>query len=441
MHQGLLDKDVKLLSKPYNRMDLAAKSAERLHRVKSRKEMKYAMAKRRILILDDDAAVGQTIQWIAESLGFEAEFVTHSGEFFRIIDERCPEIITIDLVMPEMDGVEILRLLAERKCRAKIIVSSGMGPRVLDAAERSASQHGLDIVGILPKPVSRDALRLLVGEGSDPQEPSAQEGKSAPGGPFEVTKEALWEALDRHEFFMVYQPKIACKNSLPVGFEALVRWMHPVRGVVMPDEFIPMAEQTGLIDALTKQIFDQSLGWFSSSFPHSSITLSLNLSARSLVDFHLADNLAALCNRYQIAPERIVLELTESSAMVDPILSLDIMTRFRVKGFQLSIDDFGTGYSSMVQLVRLPFSEIKVDKSFVMQSKQSAESRAVSKSIIDLGHSLGLAVTAEGVEDLDMLIYLKIQECDMAQGYLIARPMPGDEALNWAKDKLPYLPD
>jgi EAL domain-containing protein (putative c-di-GMP-specific phosphodiesterase class I) len=217
--------------------------------------------------------------------------------------------------------------------------------------------------------------------------------------------------------------------------------MHPARGIIMPDDFIPIAEQTGLIDALTYQIFDQSLAWFSSSFPRSSITLSLNLSARSLVDFLLPDNLAALCNKFQIAPERIVLELTESSAMVDPILTLDIMTRFRVKGYQLSIDDFGTGYSLMVQLVRLPFSEIKVDKSFVMQSKQSAESRAVSKSIIDLGHSLGLAVTAEGVEDLDTLIYLKIQECDMAQGYLIARPMPGDEALRWAEDKLPYRPD
>lgn len=399
------------------------------------------MAKRRILILDDDAAVGQTIQWIAESLGFEAEFVTHPDVFFRILDERCPEIITIDLVMPEFDGVEILRLLGERECRAKIIISSGMGSRVLDAAERSASQHGLDIVGVLPKPISKDALRVLAGEGNDPQLPAAPKENSAPGGPFEITKVALQGALDRHEFFMVYQPKIACKNSLPAGFEALVRWMHPARGIIMPDDFIPIAEQTGLIDALTYQIFDQSLAWFSSSFPRSSITLSLNLSARSLVDFLLPDNLAALCNKFQIAPERIVLELTESSAMVDPILTLDIMTRFRVKGYQLSIDDFGTGYSSMVQLVRLPFSEIKVDKSFVMQSKQSAESRAVSKSIIDLGHSLGLAVTAEGVEDLDTLIYLKIQECDMAQGYLIARPMPGDEALRWAEDKLPYRPD
>jgi EAL domain-containing protein (putative c-di-GMP-specific phosphodiesterase class I) len=132
----------------------------------------------------------------------------------------------------------------------------------------------------------------------------------------------------------------------------------------------------------------------------------------------------------------VVLELTESSAMVDSTLSLDLMTRFRVKGFHLSIDDFGTGYSSMVQLVRLPFSEIKVDKSFVMQAQQSQESRNVIKSIIDLGHSLGMLVTAEGVEDLDTLNYINSLGCDLAQGYLIAHPMLGDDARIWAERKI-----
>ena len=139
---------------------------------------------------------------------------------------------------------------------------------------------------------------------------------------------------------------------------------------------------------------------------------------------------------YQIAPERIVIELTETSAMVDSVLSLDLMTRFRVKGFQLSIDDFGTGYSSMVQLVRLPFSEIKVDKSFVMNAQKSQESRNVIKSVIDLGHSLGLQVTAEGVEDQQTLNYLISLGCDFAQGYFIARPMPGEAARFWAEERL-----
>jgi EAL domain-containing protein (putative c-di-GMP-specific phosphodiesterase class I)/FixJ family two-component response regulator len=391
------------------------------------------MPNRRILILDDDAAVGQTIQWIAESLNFEAEFVTRPEEFFSKLVEMNPEIITIDLVMPNLDGVEIMRLLAERKSKAKIVISSGMGTRVLDAAQRSAQEHGLSIAGIISKPISKEALRALLGSGSERNEPLSAETEAGCGNEFEITKADLQNALNRHEFVMAYQPKIACKSGAMAGLEALVRWHHPDKGIVMPDSFIPLAEETGLIDDLTVQVFDQSLEWFSSAFPGPNVHLSLNLSPKSLVDIHMADHLASLCQQFHIAPERIVLELTESSAMVDPILSLDLMTRIRMKGFQLSIDDFGTGYSSMVQLVRLPFSEIKVDKSFVMFARQTRESLTVIKSIVDLGHSLGLRATAEGVDDVSTLNYLNTLGCDLAQGYFIARPMWGDAARSWAE--------
>jgi EAL domain-containing protein (putative c-di-GMP-specific phosphodiesterase class I)/FixJ family two-component response regulator len=394
------------------------------------------MPNRSILILDDDPSVGQTIQWMAESLGFKSAFVTRAKEFFMELDQMSPDIITIDLVMPDLDGVEIMRLLAERNCRAKIIISSGMGTRVLYAAQRSAQEHGLNIAGIVSKPISKDALRSLVGEGSDRDQPLSAEQASACGNEFEITKANLQDALIHHEFVLEYQPKIECKSGAVAGLEALARWQHPDKGIIMPDCFIPVAEETGLIDALTAQVFDQSIEWFSGAFLRSNLHLSLNLSAKSLVDIHLADYLAVLCNRFQIARERIVLELTETSAMVDPTLSLDLMTRIRMKGFQLSIDDFGTGYSSMVQLVRLPFSEIKVDKSFVLFAKQTKESLTVIKSIIDLGHSLGLRVTAEGVDDLSTLNFLNTLGCDLAQGFSIAYPMPGEAACSWVKQRM-----
>src|ERR1017187_492247 len=143
------------------------------------------MVNRRILILDDDAAVGQTIQWIAESLGFEAMFVTHPAEFFQQLDLLVPDVITIDLVMPELDGVEIMRLLAERKSRAKIIISSGMGTRVLDAAERSASEHGLSIAGVISQLISKEALRSLIGEGSECDQAVSSEKQSPHRDEFE----------------------------------------------------------------------------------------------------------------------------------------------------------------------------------------------------------------------------------------------------------------
>jgi EAL domain-containing protein (putative c-di-GMP-specific phosphodiesterase class I) len=391
------------------------------------------MPKRRVLILDDEEAVGQTIQWIAEGLGFEVAFTTHASEFFSLLDSTAPDILTIDLAMPELDGVEILGLLARRKCSARIVISSGMGARILDAAQRSAAGHGLSIAGVLSKPISRDAFRTLVGQGSDSTNSVAAQYLSVRHDTLEVTGEELRTALDRRELTVVYQPKIDCKTGAAAGFEALVRWQDPGRGRVMPDDFIPVAEESSFIDALTTQVFEQSLEWFSRAFPDSPLTLSLNLSAKSLVSLQLADNLAALCGRFQIPTNRIVLELTETSAMIDPVLSLDLLTRLRVKGFRLSIDDFGTGYSSMVQLVRMPFSEIKIDKSFVLHVQDSAEARAVIKSIVDLGHSLGLVVVAEGVENRETLNYLNSVGCDLAQGYLIAPPLSGDAACKWTR--------
>ncbi|MHB1021685.1 MAG: EAL domain-containing response regulator [Acidobacteriaceae bacterium] len=387
----------------------------------------------RFLILDDDPSVGQTIQWMAESLGYEARFVTRPQDFFQELEPWNPDFITIDLVMPELDGVEVLRILAERECRATIIITSGVGNRVLDAAKRSASQHGLDIGGILPKPMSIGSLQSLVEKRTVRKQPPVAACAIPESDEFPISHAELCQALERHEFVLAYQPKIECRSGALAGFEALVRWQHPERGVVAPGYFVPAMEGFGLIDVLSTQIFDQSLTWFSQTFLHTSLRLSLNLSARSLVDLRLADHLADQCSQFSIPTERVILELTETSAMVDPVVSLDLMTHFRVKGFHLSIDDFGTGYSSMIQLARLPFSEIKIDKSFVMMALQSQESRTITKSVVDLGHSLGLRVTAEGVEDAQTLEYLNSLGCDHAQGYFIARPMYGDDAALWAK--------
>jgi len=163
------------------------------------------------------------------------------------------------------------------------------------------------------------------------------------------------------------------------------------------------------------------------------LTLSVNISASSLSHLDLFERLDDYCQSMGIAPERIIFELTETCAMEDPVSSLDILTRLRMKGFHLSIDDFGTGFSSMLQLARLPFSEIKIDKSFVMTAAESKESRTVIKTIIDLGHGLGLYTSAEGIESKETLEYLRSIGCDLAQGYAIARPMTGDAVIDWLR--------
>lgn len=394
----------------------------------------------RLLIFDDEADVAQTIKLMAESTGITAHYTTEPDEFFRIAEEWEPTHIALDLIMPEMDGVQVLARLAEYECRSKIIITSGVGQRVLDAAHRSASEHGLNIVGILSKPISmakfQEVLKI------DGREKNARVRTSR--SKIEICKEDIQQALYENQFYVAYQPKIACKSGKLAGFEALIRWNKPDNGLVPPDQFIPLAEENGLIGFITDKVLEQSLEWFSRQFLVSgiltsenitSISLSLNLSARSLDDDQFVDRITTYCNEIGINTSRLIFELTETSAMADPTASLDLLTRLRVKGFQLSIDDFGTGYSSMLQLVRLPFSEIKVDKSFVLTAMQSEESRTVIHSIVELGHSLGLRATAEGVEDEETLEYLKQIECDLAQGYYIGKPMPGDETLQWLNDR------
>jgi EAL domain-containing protein (putative c-di-GMP-specific phosphodiesterase class I)/ActR/RegA family two-component response regulator len=403
----------------------------------------------RLLILDDDAHIGKMVQLIAESVGLTARFMTTTVEFFHAVDEWHPTHIAIDLVMPEMDGVEVLVKLADRNCRAKIIITSGVGTRVLDAAGRSANEHGLDIAGVLSKPFSPRTLRaLLVGApGTDDKRNSASLYTPAPSDSSHASESIARElrhALDRRELTLVFQPQIHCSTGAIAGFEALVRWSHPTRGTVMPGEFISCAETHGLIHELTDQVLDLALEWYAQRFAGSELTIAVNLSCRTTSripfldeaagtgsDFSLVDSITALCRKTGMKPECLILELTETSAMDNPVMTLDLLTRLRMKGLQLSIDDFGTGYSSMLQLVRLPFSEIKVDKSFVTTATRSTESRAVVESIIGLGHSLGLRMVAEGVEDAETMQYLRDVRCDRAQGYFIARPMPGEAVWEW----------
>jgi len=406
------------------------------------------MNNNKLLILDDDALIARTISVIGESAGFATRITTTADEFFRRVEEWDPGHIALDLVMPDMDGVEVLIELARRKCRARILISSGVGSRVLDAARRSAVEHGLTISGVLSKPFSPGDLRELLTENRAETvdiEPDLHPDPAQRR--YEITAAELETGLEREQLELDYQPKVFCADGALAGFEALVRWRCPERGLIPPTHFIPVAESSGLIGRLTRQVITQAIDWFATTLRASTklrtnpwhaslvdkLTLSINLSARSLDDREFIDFVHQCCWQTRIDPDNLVFELTETSAMEDPVGSLDLLTRLRMKGFQLSIDDFGTGYSSMLQLVRLPFSEVKVDKSFVMSAPRSEESRAVIRSIVELGHSLGLRATAEGVEDLDTMEYLKEIGCDLAQGYLISRPLPGDQALEWAQ--------
>ena len=241
-------------------------------------------------------------------------------------------------------------------------------------------------------------------------------------------------ALDRGEFELHYQPKVVVGSDLATGVEALVRWNHPVLGRVQPDAFIAVAESTGLIDELTQVVLVQALRqcrrWHEAGHD---LAVSVNLSARNVNDPQLPDRVAAALRVSGVPAHRLVLEITESSVMGDPERTVPTLERLAALGVTLSLDDFGTGYSSLSYLQRLPVRELKIDRSFLLGLDRDADahaSRVLVRGIVGLGQSLGLTVVAEGVETAEVMEHLRMLGCDLAQGYLVSRPVPADELVD-----------
>ncbi len=382
----------------------------------------------KLLILDDDPVMREILAILAERQGFEARMVSNPDDFYDELQAWKPSHITIDLVMPRKDGIEVLRDLALKQCAAAIMIISGMEPRVLQSARRVAIERGLNITGVLSKPFRHEALHQLLAE-SAPREPWKNKRRYAGG--LLVSPEVIGEALDEDQFVLHYQPKIDLRTGRLLGVEALVRWQHPLLGLVMPDEFIPEIERVGAIAKLTRRVFERGIEWFSEYAVGDETTLAINISALDLASLSLADQLTDLCQSRGIAPERVIIELTETSAMKYPDVALATLTRLRIKGFGLAIDDFGTGYSSMIQLARMPFSSMKIDRSFVASMEENMESEKIVSSIISLGHALDMQIVAEGVENLRCARVLKDLGCESAQGYGIGKPMAAKEFASW----------
>ncbi len=243
----------------------------------------------------------------------------------------------------------------------------------------------------------------------------------------------LRNAVARDELILHYQPKVDVHNDRTVHAEALVRWQHPVHGILRPDEFIPLAEQSGNIGMITHWVLRKAItdcgAWNAAGLD---LTVAVNLSALDLFDAKLPAYIAGLLAESNLAPSKVVLEITESAVMKDPLYAAKILRDLKDLGVALAIDDYGTGYSSLAHLKRLPVDELKIDKSFVTHLRNSApQDVLILRSTIELGHNMGLKVIAEGVEDAEAWRILKELGCDMAQGYYVSPPLPDGEFQDW----------
>ncbi|MFW9615264.1 putative bifunctional diguanylate cyclase/phosphodiesterase [Aquabacterium sp.] len=242
----------------------------------------------------------------------------------------------------------------------------------------------------------------------------------------------LRHALAHEELRLYLQPKLHTASGQISAAEALVRWQHPERGLVPPMAFIPFAEQTGFVRQLTLWVFEEvARQWSSLQSAEAGLRVAINLSTRDLLDLDFPQKLSAIMARHGVQAEAFCLEITESAIMDDPQRAENTLNRLAELGFKLSIDDFGTGYSSLAYLKRLPVSELKIDKSFVMGMADDDSDAKIVRSTIDLAHNLGLSVVAEGVETEAILQRLRDWRCDEAQGYLVSKPMPAADFIAW----------
>jgi EAL domain-containing protein (putative c-di-GMP-specific phosphodiesterase class I) len=385
-----------------------------------------------VLIVDDSTVQRGHGAALCRELGIEKVHEASNGrEALALLTAMSPRpaVVIVDLEMPTMDGPEFLVKLQELGFDIPVIVASSRERVLIDTVREMGNVLGLTVLGALQKPLRADTLReALHNTASAPSRRSSQKVELA------VDATSLVDALDRGEIFVHYQPKADIRTGIVRGVEALARWKHPTLGMIPPDQFIPLAEREQLIHRLTVEVMNQAMlqnsGWRARGLH---LPLAINLSPLLLERSDLAQEISSLQQCHGLPAEQIVLEITESSLVTRIGMALSVLAQLRLRGFGLSIDDYGTGFSSMQQLARIPFTELKIDRSFVHGAPDRDNVQVILRSAIEMANRMGLVTVAEGVETLREWRMLQEFGCTLGQGWLIARPMPGDDLIGWMK--------
>jgi len=390
---------------------------------------------RRVLVVEDSVVQRGYLVGLLRQLGFGEIMEAGDGnEALQVLENLQGDpmfLVLTDLEMPGMDGIELTCQLRDRRLTENLIVVSARDPRLLEIIESMGCEDAsIGLLGTLLKPVQLEPLTQLLTR-------AGRRCGEAPAGPqaAPATLDELAQALQRGDFLPHFQPKVAMHTGQLKGVEALARWQHPQRGVLAPAHFIDALEGSPLMAeftlAIVRQVLRRMLDWTAAGLPP--LTVSVNLSADNLSDRAFLDRLTGLVLESGVAPAALVWEVTETSVMRQLSQSLTNMGRLRLMGFGLAMDDFGIGYSSMQQFARCPFTELKIDRAFVNGASQWPNRHVVLKSALELGQRLGVATVAEGVETVEDWKLLRDLGCDMAQGYLLARPMPAEDLVGWIR--------
>jgi EAL domain-containing protein (putative c-di-GMP-specific phosphodiesterase class I)/CheY-like chemotaxis protein len=388
------------------------------------------VASLRFLVVEDQGfqrwAIGRILEQLGATTVFLADDGTSAIELFKTLEPPVDVVVT-DLNMPGMDGMEFIRHVGESGIPVSLILASDLGPALVSSVASMTKAYGLTLLDAIQKPVTAVKLAGALARYARPQDKVPPAGRAFDIAEIEV-------AIAAGEIVPHFQAKVDLRTGAVRGAEALARWLHPRRGLVSPGAFVPQIESAGRGEQLTLALLAgacvASRRWRDAGLP---AVVALNISNGALADVTLADRLVAVARDGGVEPRDIVLEVTETAAASDVGRVLENLSRLRMKGFGLAIDDYGTGYASMEQLSRIPFTELKIDQTFVRQAPASSASRAMLESSLEIAAKLGIVAVAEGVEtgrELDLLMAL---DCPAAQGYLLCKPLPAAEFLDWMR--------
>lgn len=385
----------------------------------------------RLVVLDDDAATTEFMATVARRRGWRASTATRPDVFQDLISADPPDAILLDLQLGASDGIEQLRFLHTRNYRGNIVLMSGFDARVLASAQEIGDSLGLTIAAVIEKPVRIARIEKVLAAIERPPKPQAVM-MPEPAGPRAISPHDIDQAIAAGDMALQLQPIVAARGAVERA-EALIRWCDPIRGPVLPDAFVAVAESDGAVmDRLTTWVAETAAQHYRRLAELGEpVQICINISGCNLRDADFPDHMAALRERMSVPWGGLAIEITESVAMYDLDATASVLARLRLKGFAVALDDFGTGHSSLTTLRRMPFSTVKIDKSFVQDLLTSNDSLNIVRSVIQLARDMRLSCVAEGVENAEVATRLVELGIDAMQGYYFSKPLPFDAFAEW----------
>ena len=380
----------------------------------------------KVLVASDDTVILQLFREMSEQREHELTVAGTDDDILACLEGPAPDLIVLDLDGRRRDGVHMLKQLSQLQCASTVVLIGSCKPRTLGAARQLGSKRGLIMAPPLSKPLDKARIVCSVLDILSPN-------------PLEIRPRDVEAALAGNQLRLHYQPLVNLSDSSVYGAEALLRWEHPDLGWLQPAHIIPLAEEHGLIVPVTRWVIGEALEQYSRWAAEGwEFKMAINISAQVLRNPDFADEVCAAAERTGVPTKNIILEVTESQTLAEAeeIDVLDTLTNLSLKHFGLAIDDFGTGYSSLGRLVSAPFTEIKIDKSFVMDAADvdagvRRDADVIVHTVTDLGHNLNMTVIAEGVSSREAWDLVDRHQCDVAQGFFIARPLAPDAFSQW----------